>query len=213
MHVRSFACAVSAVALLFVAGPAALAHAGTADPCDAKLLAFFQGDDAFQSAQDSLTAAQRATDGANDSEKILQDADMAIREGILALPWTKASMPAQLNLGQAVRAYKSLYIKTVDTGPTTSAGDPSVAAQTLADAAQELVADAKLSADQGTIFVMKRLTQGVSDEKAAYALFLTIPARMADLAQATQQADKMQSGESAARTGLETCLQNAAGKS
>lgn len=211
-HVRSFACTASAVALLSVTGPAAVAHTGTADSCDAKLLAYFKAEDTVQSAQASLTAAQRALDGADSSERVLQDADAVIREGVLALPWTKASTQAQLNLGQAVRAYKSLYIKAIYIGQAASAGDPSVAAQNLAGAAQKLVDDAKLNSDQGTVFIMERVTRGVSDMKAALPLFLTIPVRKADLAQATQQADRVQSSVSIARTGLEACLQSAAGK-
>jgi hypothetical protein len=214
MHVRSFACAVSAVALLAVAGPAAVAQAGTADPCDGKLLAYFKADDAAQSAQAGLTAAQQALDGADAAQKVLQSADAAIREGVLALPWTKASLPAQLNLGQAVRAYKSLYIKDLYGGSAaTAANDPSAAAQNLAGAAQKLVDDAKLGKDQATVFVVKRLTQGASDLKAAYPLFVTAAARKADVAQATEQVDTMQSSISVARTALETCLQNAAGSS
>lgn len=213
MHVRSLACTLSAVALLSVAGPIAVAQAGTAGPCDAKLLAYFQSDDAVQSAQAGLTAAQQALDAANQSEKMLQDTDAAIREGVLALPWTKASLQAQLNLGQAVRAYKSRYLKAVYGGQATSAENPSADAQNLADAAKKLVDNAKLGSDQGTVFIVKRLTQGVSDMKAAYPLFLTIPERKADLAEATQQADKVQSGVSVARTALESCLQKETGKS
>ncbi|MBR7838821.1 hypothetical protein KDL01_36475 [Actinospica durhamensis] len=224
MNMRGFGCAVAAVALLSVAGPAALAHAGTrgpvavahaatAGPCDAKLLASFRADDAVQSAQDGLTAAQQALKGADYSAKILQAADTSIREGILALPWTKGSLRAQLNLGQAVRTYKSLYLKAVYSGSATSAGDPSAAAQSLTVAARKLIEDAKAGSDQGSIFVMRLLTQGAGDMRAVYPLFVTIPARKADLAQATQQADKVQSGVSVARTALETCLQNAAGKS
>jgi len=213
MHVRGFACAVSAVALVCAAGPAAVAQAGTAGPCDAKLLAYFKADDAVQAAQESLTAAQQALEGADASRKILQDADTAIREAVLALPWTKASTPAQLNLGQAVRTYKSLYLEDMYTGPATAAHDPAAAAQKLADAARKLVADAKLGSDQGTIFVMKRVTQAVGDIRTAYPLFLTIPQRKADLAQATQQADKVQSGVTVVRTALENCLQASSGKS
>ena len=213
MHARSFACAVSAVALLSVVGPAAVAHAATAGPCDAKLLTYFKAEDAVQSAQANLTAAQQALDGADDAEKILQDADTAIREAVLALPWGKGSTQVQVNLGQAVRAYKSLYIKAVYSGPDASVGDPSAAAQNLVDAAQKLVDYANLGSDQDTIFTMKRVTQGVSDMKAVYPLFLTIPDRKADIAQATQQADTAQSSISFAKTDLETCLQNATGQS
>lgn len=213
MQVRILVCAVAAAGLLSVAGPAAVANAGSADPCDAKLLAYFKADDASQAAQDSLTAAQRALDGANASEKILQNADAAIREAVLALPWTKASMPAQLNLGQAVRTYKSIYLKALYAGPATSADNPTGAARQLAGAAQKLVDDAKLGSDKGTEFVVQRLTQGAGDLKAAYPLFLTIPSRKAELAQATQQADKMETGLSMAKNILEACLQSAAGKS
>lgn len=213
MHVRSFACAVSAVALLSVAGPAAVANAGTADPCDAKLLAYFKSDDAVQTAQNNLTAAQQALDAAEGSEKVLQNADSAIRAAILALPWTKASTPAQLNLGQAVRTYKSTYIKAVYSGPATSTDNPSAPAQKLVNAAQKLIDDAKLGSDQGTKFVLQHVTQGASDLKAAYPLFLTIPERKADLAKAMQQADMVQSTVSVARGGIESCLQSASGKS
>ena len=212
MHVRRFVCAVSAVALVSVVGPAAVAHAESAGPCDAKLLASYKAEDAVQSAQARLTAAQQALNSADDAAKILQDADAAIRESVLALPWQKGSLQVQQNLGQAVRAYKSLYLKAVYSGSGASAGDPSVAAQKLADAAQKLVGGADMGSDQNTMFTMKRVTQGVSDMKAAYPLFLTIPGRKADLAQATQQLDSVQSTVSAARTGLETCLQNATGK-
>lgn len=215
LHARTLACAVSVAALLSVAGPAAAAHADSSGSCDAKLLAYFKADDASQSAQANLTAAQQAFNGAEDSQKVLQDADSAIREAIVALPWTKGSLPAQQNLGKAVRAYKSLYIKAVYGGSGAS-GAPSVtavnlgdAAQGMADAAQSLIEDAKLGSDQATTFTMGRVTEGVSDVKAAYPLFLTIPDRKADLAQATQQADSVQSGVSVARGGLETCLQNA----
>lgn len=210
MHVRSFACAVSAVALLSVAGPAAVANAGTADPCDGKLLAYFKADDAVQTAQENLTAAQQALDGAHASQKVLNDADASIREAILALPWTKAPTQAQLDLGQAVRTYKADYIKAVYSGPATAAENPAAAAQKLVSAAQKLVNAAKLGSDQGTKFVMNRVTQGASDLKAAYPLFLTIPARKADVAEALQQADKVQSTVSVARGGIESCLQNAA---
>lgn len=213
MHVRSFVCAVSAVALSSMVGTAAMAHADTAGPCDAKLLAYFKAEDTAQSAQAGLAAAQQALNGANDSEKTLQDADTAIREAVIALPWGKGSTPVQQRLGQAVRSYKSLYIKAVYSGPDASVGAPSVAAQNLADAAQELVDEADLRSDQGTIFIMKRVAQGVSDMKAAYPLFLTIPDRKADLAQATKQADHVQSSVSIARTGLESCLRSATGQS
>ncbi len=209
MHVRSFACAVSAVALLSVAGPAAVANAGTADPCDAKLLAYFKADDAVQTAQENLTAAQQALNGANGAQNVMQNADAAIRAAILALPWTKASTPAQLNLGQAVRTYKSIYIKAFYSGPAASAENPSGPAQKLVDAAQKLVDNAKLGSDQGTKSVLKRVAQGASDLKAAYPLFLSIPGRRADVAQALQQADKVQSTVSGARGGIESCLQNA----
>jgi len=215
MHVRTLACALSAVALLSVAGPAAVAQAGTAGPaapCDAKMLAYFKADDAVQSAQDSLTAAQQALDAAEESAKVLVDTDAAIRQGVLALPWTKASLQAQLNLGQAVRTYKSLYLKAVYGGPATPAENPSGAAQNLAGAAKKLVDNAKLGSDQATVQIVKRLTQGGADLKAAYPLFLTISARKADVAAATQQVDKMQSSTSFVRTGLENCLQSETGK-
>jgi len=145
MHARRLACAVSAVALFSVVGPAAAAHAATAGPCDAKLLAYFKAADAVQTAQTSLTAAQQAYDSATGTEKILRSADAAIREGVLSLPWAKGSLQVQQNLGQAVRAYKALYIKAVDDGPDASAGNPAVAAQTMVGAAQKLVTEAKMS--------------------------------------------------------------------
>jgi hypothetical protein len=210
MQVRRFACAVSAVALLSVVGPVAAAHAATATagPCDAKVLAYFKADDAVQTAQNNLTAAQQALNSASGTEKVLQDADAAIRAGVLALPWTKGSLQAQQNLGLAVRTYKSLYIKAVYGGPATSAGNPSTAAQNLADAAQKLVDNAKLGSDKNTMSTMQHVTQAVSDLKAAYPLYLTIPNRKAELAQALQQADSVQSGVSMARGALETCLKN-----
>jgi hypothetical protein len=211
--VRGFACAVSVAALLSAAGPAAAAHAGTAGPCDAKLLAYFKADDAVQTAQADVAAAQQALEGADNAAKILQNADASIREAVLALPWAKAPIRAQLNLGKSVRAYKSLYINAMYNNAAASGGDPGVAAQNLAVAAHELVDDAKSGSDQGTMFVMRRVSQGASDIKAAYPLFLTIPARKADLAQAMLQADKVQSGVSMARGALEACLQNATGKS
>jgi hypothetical protein len=219
MHVRTFACAVSAVALFSVVGPVAAAHAATATatvtagPCDAKMLAEFKAEDAFQSAQNRQAAAQQALEGANDTAKVLQDADSAIRAGVLALPWTKGSLQMQQNLGQAVRTYKSLYIKAVYSGPATSAGDPSAAAQNLVAAAQKLVDNAKMTKDQDTMLTMQNVTQAVSEMKAAYPLFVTIPERKADLAQALQQTDKMQSTVSVARGALESCLQKATAKS